>query len=93
MAEMKVSKCEAFGFAGRFGFTLSVLRRRETIGQAKEMCKLKLGPLWFHIYFFLEFSVMKMGKKFEPDSLKPGQFRKWIVKLRPIGSSSVEGET
>jgi hypothetical protein len=93
MAEMKESKCEVCVFAGRFGFTLSVLRRIETIGQAKEICKLKPGPLWFHIYSFLEFSVMKMGKEFEPDSLETGQFGKWIVKLRPIGSFSVESET
>jgi hypothetical protein len=45
MAEMKDSECEVCGFAGRFGFTLSVLRRIETIGQAKEICKLKLGLL------------------------------------------------
>jgi hypothetical protein len=34
-----------------------------------------------------------MGKKFEPDSLESGQFGKWIMKFRPIGSFSVEVET
>jgi len=90
---MKESKCEARGFAGRFGFSLSVLRRIQTIGQAKEICKLKLGLLWSNIYSFLEFSVKKMGKKFETDSLEPGQLGKWIVQFCPIDSFSVEGET
>lgn len=48
-AEMKESKCEVCGFAGRFagrfGFTLNVLQRIETIGKVKEICKLNLGPL------------------------------------------------
>ena len=53
----------------------------------------KVGPLWSNIYSLLEFSVIKMGKKFEPDSLETGQFGKWILKFIPIGSFSIEGET
>jgi len=35
MAEMKGSKCEACGFAGRFGFTLSVFTEHRENGSGK----------------------------------------------------------